>query len=198
MKDSIIVRKLKPTDDLAQVARLIYYTDDYVFPYLYDNDLKRAESVIVNMIRGDTVYNYRNITVAMINGSVAGIIIAKETPIRVDLGAMVRCFIDANEIVGERFTKTYNEYYKLFENEPDGIYIANVCVDTQYRGQGVGKKMMTAFLKEFPNKTYHLEAVKDNIAALKLYQAVGFEIVNEYLGFTDIPCYRMIRRGLDV
>lgn len=195
MNENFIVRSLCLSDDLAQVAKLIYYTDDYIFPYLYDNNVEIGISVIINMIRGNTIYNYRNITVAEIDGKIAGIIVSKETPIVMDMGEMVRCFIDANEPVGERFTKTYKEYYQLFENEPDGVYIANVCVDGYYRGKGVGKKMMAEYLKANPQKTYHLETVKSNSSALKVYQNSGFEIVNEYLGFIDIPCYRMIRYG---
>ncbi len=195
MEQDLILRPLSLSDDLMQVARLIYYTDDYVFPYLYDNDIERGIPVIINMIHSDTIYNYRNITVATLGENIVGIIVAQETPISVDLGAMVRCFLDANEAVGDRFTKTFNEYYKLFEDEPDGVYIANVCVDSRYRGLGIGKKMMAEYVKAAPHKTYHLESVKDNVAALKTYEAVGFEITTEYLGFTDVPCYRMIRRG---
>ena len=32
MNDEIIVRPLSINDDLEQVARLIYYTDDYILP----------------------------------------------------------------------------------------------------------------------------------------------------------------------
>lgn len=194
MTNNLTVRRLTLDDNLSEVARLIYYTDDYVFPYLYDNDVKRSESVIINMIKGNTIYNYKNITVAILDGDIVGIVVSKETPISVDLGEMVRCFIDANEPIGERFTKTFNEYYKLFENEPAGVYIANVCVNERYRGRGVGKAMMTEFMKELNGKVLHLEAVKDNVSALRLYESLGFEIEYEYPGFTDVPCYRMIRK----
>ena len=194
MTDDLIIRKLELTDNLCQVAHLIYYTDDYVFPYLYKDDINRAEDVIINMIKGDTIYNYKNITAAILDGEIVGIVVSKETPISVNLGEMVRCFIDANEPIDEHFTKTFNEYYKLFENEPEGIYIANVCVDKRYRGRGIGKRMMIEFMKELDGEVLHLEAVKDNVSALKLYQSLGFEIVYEYPGFVDVPCYRMIRK----
>ncbi len=193
MEKRLIVRALSLEDDLIQVARLIYDTDEYIFPYLYESDLQKAERVIVKMIQRDTIYNYRNITVATLDEKIVGLIVAKETPIFVDAGEMIRCFIDSNEIVGERFTKTFNEYYKLFEDEPEGVYIANVCVDKTCRGEGIGKKLLAAFLQKNPTKTYHLETVKENIAALKVYQACGFEITKEYLGFMDVPCYRMMR-----
>ncbi len=195
MLQNLLLRPLSLSDDLNQVARLIYYTDNYVFPYLYNNDVERGVPVIVNMIQSETIYNYRNITIVVLDEKIVGIIVSQETPIAVDMGVMVRCFLDANEVVDERFTKTFNEYYKLFENEPEGVYIANVCVDQRYRGLGIGKKMIWEYINADPQKTYYLESVKNNIAALKIYQDAGFEIITEYLGFTDVPCYRMIRRG---
>lgn len=193
--EQLVVRKLKLTDDLAQVARLIYDTDAFIFPYLYKNDVTGAVPTLIKMVERDTIYNYRNITVAVLGKEVVGIIIAKETPIVMNEEEMKGCIV-CNEEGGKRFKKTYDEYYKLFEDEPQGVYIANVCVDKRYRGRGIAKQMLAAFLKEEPQKTYHLETVKDNPSALKLYQGLGFEIVTEYLGFVDVPCYRMIRKGL--
>ena len=148
MEERFIMRALSLEDDLAQAARLIYDTDEYIFPYLYEGDIQKAERVIVKMIQRETIYNYRNITIATLEDRIVGIIVANETPIHIDAREMIRCFIDANEMVGERFTKTFNEYYKFFEDEPAGVYIANVCVDKTCRGKGIGKKLLMAFLQK--------------------------------------------------
>ncbi len=192
--ENLIVRKLLPTDNLQQISRLIYYTDDYVFPYLFNSDIEKAERVLTKMVLGDTLYHYQNITVGFLGQEIVGLIVAKEAPVRVNFSEMVRCFIDAGEPIDERFSKTYNEYYKLLENEPEGVYIANVCVDKNYRGKGVGSEMLRQYFESETKKLYNLETVKDNKAALKLYQKHGFEIVEEYLGFTEVPCYRMVRK----
>ena len=190
-QQNIICRPLNLKDDLKQVARLIYYTDDYVFPHLYDNDISAAEKVIPKMIQRDTIYNFKNIFVALSDNKIAGIVVFQRTPIRMNLNEMCSCFLDSGIIVGERFAKVYNEYYKLLDEEPEGIYIANVCVDKLYRRMGIAKKMLESLLSD--KETYHLETVKANTGALHLYQSLGFEIEYEYSGFTEVPCYRMKR-----
>ena len=191
MLQNLLCRPLNLQDDLRQVARLVYYTDDYVFPYLYDNDIAVCEKVVPNMIRGNTIYNYKNIRVAVCDDKIVGIVVYQRTPIKVGMDEMCRCFFDAGVAVGSRFAKVYNEYYKLLNDEPEGIYIANVCVDKRYRGMGVAKQMLGTFLSD--DETYHLETVKANLGALHLYQGLGFQIDCEYAGFTDVPCYRMSR-----
>lgn len=191
VKSGLEVRGLLPQDDLKQVARLIYNTDKYVFPYLFDGKISVAEEVIPHMINGDTIYNRKNIVVACTGGFIAAVIVMKESPVYVNAEEMIDAFIAANSIVDERFTKVYNEYYKLLENEPEGVYIANVCVDKSYRGYGLAYEALLKTLKE--DKVYNLETVKANLPALHTYLKAGFIIDYEYPGFTGVPCYRMHR-----
>ena len=188
---NIMCRQLNLYDDLEQVARLIYYTDDYIFPYLYRGKIDVAAKVISNMIRRNTIYNYKNILVALDGERIVGIVVSQKTPITMDLNVMCGCFVDAGVVVDDSFAKVYNEYYKLLENEPEGVYIANVCVDKLYRGMGIAQRMLKTLLTQ--DETYYLETVKANVGALALYQKLGFEIQYEYGGFTDVPCYRMKR-----
>lgn len=185
------IRKLNANDDLKQVADLIYYTDDYIFPYLFNGDVTAAEKVLRNMILGDTIYSMRDIYVAECGGKIAGIVILKTVPLRINAQNMIKCFLDAGQPVGERFAKVYNEYYKLLEDEQPDVYVANVCVDKTYRGMGIAKKLLDGVLRD--DLTYHLECVKANQAGLKLYEKAGFEIDCEYPGFTQVPCYRMTK-----
>lgn len=186
---NLVVRKMALTDDLRAVAGCIYDTDPYIFPYLYDGNEELGKDVVINMIKGDTLYNYRNVTVAELDGKIVGIIVALRAPFKVSMPEMVNAFINAGAVVDGRFSKVFNEYYKLMEDEPDGIYIANVCVAKEYRSRGIAKKMLQAFLS--PDETYNLETVKANESAFRLYTGLGFELECEYLGFTDVPCYRM-------
>ena len=185
----IEVRPLHLTDDLSRVAKLIYDTDIYIFPYLYQKNEELAKSVIIKMIEGDTIYNYKNINAAFLNGEIVGIVVALRAPFKVSLSEMLKAFIDVEATIGERFLKVYNEYYKLLEDEPEGIYIANVCVWKEYRRQGIARILLEQLLSD--DERYNLETVKANEAALRLYTGLGFEIEYEYLGFSDVPCYRM-------
>lgn len=188
----ITFRKLRLTDDLEKVAELIYNTDPYIFPYEYEGNLDKAKAILVNMIKGDTLYNYENIYVAISGETIVGMIVAARAPLSLKAEPMMDCYLKADAVVDGRFKKVYKEYYELLNDEPDGIYIANVCVDKFFRGQGIGKKMLTAFLRD--DETYNLETVKANESAFALYTSMGFEMQYEYPGFTAVPCYRMTRK----
>lgn len=189
---NIVIRKLTEQDDLSQAAALIYHTDKYIFPYLFGNDISRGAAVLSRMVRADTIYNYRNITAAVADGRTVGIVVALGRPFTVRLAPMAACFLEAGEIVGERFTKVFNEYYSLMEGEGEGVYIANVCVDGNYRGRGIAGRMLSRVLED--GREYDLETVKGNAPAFALYTAAGFETEYEYPGFTGVPCYKMIRK----
>ena len=178
MELPVLTRKLTLKDDLTQVGRLIYLTDPYIFPYLFDSDIEAAARVFAEMVKGDTIYNVENITAAFVGDTVAGI-------------EMMDAYMRAGEIVDEKFAKVFREYYALLENEPDGIYIANVSVDPKFRRRGVADALLTAVLRQ--GELYRLETVKANGAAYGLYEKHGFVVECEYPGFTDVPCLRMVR-----
>lgn len=191
--NSIVCRKLTLQDDLEQVGRLIYYTDDYVFPYVYDSPEDGAR-VHAEMVRRNTLYNYDNITVAMIDGMIAGIVVMKESPVEISREEMVRAFVTVGVACDERFDRVFNEYWGLLTKEPPGYYIANVCVDSRFRHQGVARTLLDFILDD--DKVYNLETVVANANAFKLYRSLGFVVEYEYPGFTGVPCYRMHRPAI--
>ena len=191
MELPILTRKLTLKDDLTQVGRLIYLTDPYIFPYLFDSDIDAAARVFAEMVKGDTIYNVENITAAFVGDTVAGILVSSATPLVVSSSEMMDAYMRAGEIVDEKFAKVFREYYALLENEPDGIYIANVSVDPKFRRRGVADALLTAVLRQ--GELYRLETVKANDAAHGLYEKHGFVVECEYPGFTDVPCLRMVR-----
>ena len=175
--DSIIIRKLALNDDLIQVGRLIYYTDDYVFPYVYNNPEEGAR-VHAEMIKRDTIYNYGNITVGVIDGKIVGIVVIKKSPVIISRDEMVSAFEAANVVYDERFERVFNEYWSQLEKEPEGFYIANVCVDPKFRHCGVARGLLTYLLED--DKTYNLETVVANVNAFKLYRSLGFVVEYQY------------------
>ena len=189
--ETLEIRPLDLNDNLKQVADLIYYSDKYIYPYLFDSDVSVAEKVLVNMIKSDTIYNYKNIRVALSSGQIIAMIVLKEVPININHETMIDCFIGADIPVGTRFAKVFNEYFKLLEDEQPDVYIANLAVDKIFRGIGIGKKLMQSVFKE--NLTYHLEVVKANTSAVALYEKLGFQKDCEYPGFTEVPCYKMTK-----
>lgn len=193
--ENLEIRPLNLHDELIAVAELIYSSDNYIYPFLFGNDLSAGKKVLTNMITSDTIYNYKNISVALSSGQIVGMIVLKPVPVKADYETMIDCFIKAGVPVGANFAKVYNEYFKLLEDEPPDVYISNLAVGKMFRGQGVGTTLMQSVLKNC--YTYHLEVVKENASALALYQKLGFEIDCEYPGFTGIPCYRMTKHKIN-
>lgn len=71
--------------------------------------------------------------------------------------------------------------------QEDKAYLYGLCVDTDFRGQGIGKKFMLDifdYLKEKKIKLVELTVAPENVGAIKLYEKIGFErkefLENEY------------------
>ncbi|MEH7380660.1 N-acetyltransferase [Bacillus sp. JJ1533] len=61
-------------------------------------------------------------------------------------------------------------------------------VDPDYRGKGVGRKLMEASLAIYENEEVEvatLEAIKENGQAISLYEKVGYKIVDELVHFQN-------------
>ena len=70
---------------------------------------------------------------------------------------------------------------KKLVNDDDSIYIAEVLVDKNYRGQGLGKKLMQEFEQHLDEHINHvlLRVWKENTPAVALYEKMGFDICGE-------------------
>lgn len=71
--------------------------------------------------------------------------------------------------------------------EKNKVYLYGLCVDTDFRGQGIGEKIMLGifeYLKEKKIKLVELTVAPENAGAIKLYEKIGFErkefLENEY------------------
>lgn len=71
--------------------------------------------------------------------------------------------------------------------QEDKVYLYGLCVDLDYRGQGIGNKFMLdifRYLKAENIKLIELTVAPENVEAIKLYEKIGFErkefLENEY------------------
>ena len=55
--------------------------------------------------------------------------------------------------------------------------IVMICVDPQYRGKGLAKKIIEKHFQDNPNKVVCLNTRKSNIGAFMLYKSMGYEHV---------------------
>ncbi len=65
-----------------------------------------------------------------------------------------------------------------YEKRNDGsVYISGLAVNPQFQGRGIARAALTRVLEEIGNvKRIDLVTHPDNVAALKLYQSLGFVV----------------------
>lgn len=82
-----------------------------------------------------------------------------------------------NKIVGACWTRIMNDYGHIDDNTPSFA----ISLYEEYRGKGIGTKLMKTMLKLLKDKGYKrtsLAVQKDNYA-VKMYKKVGFKIIDE-------------------
>ena len=189
--DEVSVRPLAPSDNLDEVAELIYLTDPYIYPYWFDT-LGDGIAVIKEMISLDTLYNAKNITVAVADGKVVGLVVSRQCPFAEDEREIELAFTRAGVPLDERTHRIFTDYYAKMGDPADGYYIANVATHPDYRRRGIAASLLGYVLDGVEYSS--LESVKANIGSWRLYQRFGFEIKCEYPGVFDVPCYKMVYR----
>lgn len=83
----------------------------------------------------------------------------------------------SGRIVGAVWTRIMNDYGHIDRETPSFA----IAVFEEYRNKGIGTAMMRAMLKLLRDKGYKRAslAVQKNNYAVRMYKAVGFEIVGE-------------------
>lgn len=189
----VIIRKAQKTDDYMQIAKLIYLSDAYIYPYWFDC-IEDGQKVLAQMLDLPTLYNLENITVAVDkDGFIAGAIVASRSPILEDKAEIVKAFAQAGVKCDKRTDEIFSAYYEKMREDKEGLYLANIAVDETRRKRGIAAAMLASVVENEP--LCHLECVQANIGAWRVYQRLGFRIVQEYPGVFDVPCYKMVKGG---
>lgn len=169
---------------LKEVARLIYQTDDVLFPYLFGKNKFIAYARIEKFIIEDNNSFSKNyIYVVTENNNILGIMVAYSGK-------------EVNKINDERLffkIRSLPEFIKILFSKPllqlmltmkfnsDDFYISNISVDENTRGKGVGKLILQEALnlaKEKKCRRAILDVSIENLRAKKLYEETGFKVYN--------------------
>ncbi len=190
-KGEIVIRRANRQDDLEMIAELVYYSDNYIYPYML-NGVEEGKKLISQMILSPTIYNLDNLLVAQMRGHIVGVLVWVERPVTYYLEDFKTCFEKCGIEFGEKQLKVWKDYYAYMNERQNLIYIANLCVSSSCRGMGIATLLFNEVFKL--GNEFMLECVKANNNAVKLYEKLGFEITGEYPGFTEIPCYKMQKK----
>lgn len=179
-------RKATSSDNLEKIAELLYYTDDYIYPYWFGDVDNCRKELSPLLLQDKFFFNINNLYVAVMDNEILGVvcIVDKNTDLSYDYSEL--------EKINERYEFTINNYIKgLIEEVKDAsfAYISNVCVDPNHRDLHIGTFLLDSLIKEYRNKMYKeivLDVLKDNPRAIHLYKKMGFEQEGEvFKGFNS-------------
>lgn len=185
--NNLTIRKPTPDDNLKKIAELLYKTDCYIYPYWFET-LEKCQEELPPLLLEDKFFFSLNHLYIAINSDyeIVGVV----------------CIVDKSMDFSYDYTELKNknarykftiEHYvegliKEVENA-DFVYISNVCVDENYRGQHIGKNMLSIIMNIYKEKLYNhivLDVLAENPSAIKLYQNLGFKQFTEiFKGFND-------------
>ena len=116
-------------------------------------------------------YSWRNAIIAEKNGVVTGMLLAFPMPPEPKRDPAKRPTSNAADI--------YAPYVYL--EEPDSWYICGIAIYDRFRGQGLGTRLMEKTHQQARNNGFNkvsLAAFEENEASVRLYQRLGYRIVD--------------------
>lgn len=185
-------------DNLNRIARLLYKTDDYIYPCMFEND-EIAELVLHDLIttNTDAMFSLDNMFIAESDdGTVIGIVLWKQGSLNWQSNAVLSIMKKDQIQEPAYFQKVCKTYFSGYQDTPSHqINVLNVCVDEAYQGMGVASSMLASFLALHPDTDIQLHVLAENKAAIGVYKKIGFIQIDMIDGFSsddrDLPCYLM-------
>lgn len=153
--------KIRPArkDDCATIAALYRISSDGVADYIWSKLAEPGDDILDvgrrRYEREDSVFSYRNCTVVEIDGEVIGMLVA--FPMHVDPSY-------------EETDPVLAPYSKL--EEDDSYYICGMALFPEYRGRGVGKRLLALAEEQARDKGFKklsLIVFEQNVGARRLY-----------------------------
>ena len=176
----IEIKNLSPDDNFEQVAEALYLVDQYIFPDLFGSE-DGAKKYIKALFSDDenALFSFDKTLVAKDEeGNIAGVIIYrgdKCTPW--DTDKMRERFLSIDDTLPEEFERANERYMKKVtapELPKDAAEIEFVGVREEYRGQGIGGKLMRQITDNPAISEAHLDVLDSHPAARGLYDKLGF------------------------
>lgn len=142
--------KITNSSLLQFAGKMIFQTDPYIYPALFLNEINTIKVLTYLKDMSGDIFSAENIYISTEAGNRRGIICAYRESFVSSYDNWCEAFIKAKVNVPSTFMKAYYEYIDVLQKEyHKGIYISNVCVAPELRGQGVGYKMLSDFFLTF-------------------------------------------------
>jgi ribosomal protein S18 acetylase RimI-like enzyme len=146
---------------------------EITFQLIGEKDLEKANDFLAHFIaQENNQYSYQNIFVVEDNSEILGQISLYDGARLSDLRQPILDKIKADRSV---------DYWAEDETQAGEIYIDTFAVNPLAQGKGIGKKLLNFAIEEIAvkqQKVLGLLVDKDNPAAKRLYERIGFKVVN--------------------
>lgn len=175
---NVIVRRGRP-EDARHFSELVVFTSPTLYPALFGSTVKRLMEKIFRHRRH--YFSFDCSYFAEVDGKTAGMAqLHKRRPGRKE---MTRLSLLLLKYLNWRLpTKVINllrsERIMWYANGKD-CYLSNVAVYPEFRGQGIGTKLLAAVeeeVKDIGRKRIVLKAETHNKRAINLYERLGYKI----------------------
>jgi len=161
-------------NDCKSIAELALMAGDGITAYFWEQFNKENQEIIdvgANNLMSETEnFSYRNVTIAEIDSNVVGMLLAYKLP-------------------SSSYDENLNDYPEFFrpmiELElcvPNSYYLNMLATYPNFRGKSVGLNLLSTVSASAINagcELVSIEVFEQNLEALRLYQRLGYKIVEK-------------------
>ena len=160
--------------DCYQVAELALMAGEGIPAFFWEQSRKDNEDIFevgARKLQSDNDnFSYRNVSVAIVDNKIAGMLLAYRLP------------SPHHEEPLDDYPEFIRPLIELEQCVPDTFYINMLASFPEYRGQGVGSKLMgyaTDLARQSDCNTLSLEVFEDNENAVRLYRLLGYSVLDQ-------------------
>ncbi|MCP4187839.1 MAG: GNAT family N-acetyltransferase [Gammaproteobacteria bacterium] len=161
-------------NDCYAIAELALIAGEGIPAFFWEQSRKQGQKALdvgaQNAASENENFSYRNVHLVIVADKIAGMLLAYRLPPS-----------ENSEPVIE-FPEFIRPLIELEQCVPDSFYINMLATYPKYRGKGIGKELMdqvNSLAIEAGCTTISIEVFEQNTGALRLYQRLGYRVVDQ-------------------
>lgn len=177
--------------DSEGVEQLLYSSSPETYDFVYSHDGVTAQEFIkFEFLSGDGFCGYKHLTVAEVDGKVVGIasFYTESMHLKMSRGTIKNVLAFYGDLPGLDILSKAQHVGSVMRCPGDyEVYIANLGVQPDLRGSGVGSQLINIKKQEAIDNKYKLMSLDVAVAnpnAQRLYESLGFRVVEPNKIFT--------------
>lgn len=187
MDHEYVSRPARDSDNFTSIARLIYATDPYIYPFWFGSE-DRAIMPLHQLIHiPGTIFSLENVFVIeeIWRREILGVIVAISARSELDYDySKLKATNDQYRFAIERYIEPSVRHAQKLKR--DTVMLIDCCIAPDSRNRGLGKTMLGDFMNLMKRRgfqRFELDCLADNQPALALYHGLGFQDIKPGIGF---------------